>query len=277
MSLVVGYITSKKIELAGDSRFTNEYPGKIYKYSEDYFGGGLKVIILSKDLVIAYAGTTTYATGVIKSINPSDNIAEIAESLRKYTDPELQGKDDSDFQFLLASTKKFDRSLQKISDGKISEIPCPGRTWIGHDAAYEKYHEYYDKAIGMHPEFDEELQLSVAQRDALRLVIDDREVLNVGGTPVIANDEGDGFWYMFGFSAAIGISKQDKLAVEIKAPEAKGLGELGVYLHEAKRGALFAPLRFSKPQIVQAADKEEFRRKVLETYGTKLIGGGFDY
>jgi len=136
MSLIVAQIMPNKLEISGDIRLTKDLPGNIKKYS-DYFSGCLKIIILSKNLTIAYAGTQLYAEGLIRMVNPDDNPREILEMLREHTDSSSVGKIAKCYEFIVGSTNPEDRFLARVNSGKIDIESSRGQFWIGDKNAFE--------------------------------------------------------------------------------------------------------------------------------------------
>ena len=116
--------------------------------------------------------------------------------------------------------------------------------------------------------------MSVRSRDSFQQVILDDRIANVGDYRITANDDGKGFMYMLSFTIAQGISASDKMSVELKTPEIRGIGAVGLYIHEAKQGVLYYPTQYSRPMIIMANDKDDFRLKVLKNYGIQITGGG---
>jgi hypothetical protein len=284
VSLVTAEIATDFIEFNGDSRFTTE------DKPSDVFSGGLKIIILNKHLCIAYAGDVKTGEEAIRLAVKAKTLKEIISILLPST-IKPDSNSDSDCEFIIGWSEPSSRQLVKIKEGK-SESYEKGVTWIGNIDAYEvyqkAYHEYQMPLAT--PGIPTHLSEIGRLRNAMDTVLKDEEIINVGDSHITAQDDGRGFMYMPNFTSQTYGAKLlsgthplaatlgpggDSLLIEVKTPEERGVGAIGIYVHEAQRGALYAPLLQEKPFKFDAVDPEAFRLAVFKATTIKLMGGGF--
>lgn len=198
MTLIVARILEPDhIRVYGDIRVTNSLG------TSSYAEAALKVVILSTDLCVAYAGSVEPAVEAIRSISSDGAAASIAQELAAHPSSQAGVSD-----FLVAALRPA--SLVVVRHGAAS-YGGPA-TWIGDQTAYAKYqaafHETSKPTADSGREGASSFEIAANQMHvAMKAVIDDPEIDSVGEMCVrAASDYGGEFQYPGKAAFTLGMS-----------------------------------------------------------------------
>jgi hypothetical protein len=184
-------------------------------------------------------------------------------------------------------------SIASIREG-TKHLPAGGRCWIGDPAGYEVFQRTYFASTsgtsstvpGSRVEPRVECQLRLLE--AMRAVIDDELVPTVGDAVVAVFPHRGGFRYSCGIEAHTGGEQLIPSGVStpvqfgqgpaagsftqsILAPVDAGVGAIAIYIREARRGALYWPVRTSEPIVFGAPTQLAFAEEISRRYGIRLV------
>ncbi|MBW3569393.1 hypothetical protein KY385_04650 [Candidatus Parcubacteria bacterium] len=286
MSLVIALIADDRIHISADLRVTQPdiLPEEEERQTPHLFNGILKIIPIRPELAICYAGTVPIALDIIRKIAGTGmSTSEIPGKIIEYLEND-NNVNECDFLVIDAAQKV----VHKISEGRLTSL-ANGRTWIGDIRAYELLQEKLeDKQYG---DSDNPIQKAVKIMNSLQDVINERSVESVGEFPISAHSHRGEIQLSVGFSAQgsripignrqgpISFSNDtndDALIVNLTVPMARGVAAIGMYLTQARRGALYMPLVQDQPFLVEGDSLSDFRANVLKIHGIELQGGGFE-
>lgn len=292
MTLIIARQVSDEVYIVGDTKFTNETKDQAAQYI-----GGLKVILLTRGLCVAFAGCITHAKNAIQDIYNSDvnlfdkNIA-LEHFLQHHRNSVPGSPDETTFIVVcIVENKeqpgKFLKEIFKISESKVHWENQA--SYIGDSRAFNLFQEKFhtaDKASNLpsfeisrigekeRPEFD--ASLTAAMR-AMQHVIDDPETTSVDGYRTVVISENDQFRYIEylqikgkatpvttapGSPVTFGGAPEGTDAKHIGMLSGSGLGVFPVYSITGGFGLIYQPVENFEPLLIRDCTQDEFRFQV---------------
>jgi hypothetical protein len=286
MSLVIALIDQGRIHVCADLRVVKSDILTVdrRRHSPDYFNGVLKIIPISSSVAICYAGTVPIALDVIRAAKDSGCATNVIPDL--VIDKLRESNNIEECDFLVVDAAEL--VIQKIQNGKVTTLDN-GRTWIGDIDAYNLFQLKLNESG--YSEDENPIAKSAKIMNSLQSVINDKSINNVGEFPITARSSNGKIQLGVAFSAQ-GPSRpsgprlnpvqfstntnDDSLIINLTVPVERGIAAVGIYITQARRGALYMPLIQDAPYLVDGNTIGEFRKKVLNDYDTELLGGGFE-
>ncbi|MBZ0280785.1 MAG: hypothetical protein K8L97_08580 [Anaerolineae bacterium] len=265
----------------------------------------LKILILSPQVCIAFAGNTERALNIIRTLFEKKQhiiIADLLNLLKKEVSEDVP--DNRRVEFIVAHADKTECNLYLVQDRKIKDdLAC----WIGSYDAFAEYQRLFprmnNKEIGEFQNFPSihvTTQLGLMLFTMRRLIEDDIEhekgklQNSVGGFALAVKTTPNGFRYVTQnlnshgpqshvviTSAGIGGSSivDDNMidgadtggyTYSILTPKEPGQCFIGVYIYQNKIGMLYAPLLHKKRTKLKDLNLEDFVNQVLQRFNVLL-------
>jgi hypothetical protein len=277
MSLVVAMIEGDRLHACADLRVIKpeSRPADTKAHSPNYFNGVMKIVPVSKNIAIAYAGTVPVALNIIREVHKLKLLSnEIAQKIQQLL--ALNG-DVFECDFLVIDAQNME--IHKIKNGSL-EIIRNGRTWIGDIDAYNLFQEKLEE--NGYNTAPNPIAKSSAMMNSLDAVIEDSSIENVGEFPIsIFNHKGEiqqsvAFAALGSGGSFSGDAIDDTMIINLTVPVEHGVAALGFYLNKFKKGALYLPLVQDEPILINGDTVGAFRAKVQAEFDIELLGGGFE-
>lgn len=297
MTLVVAGKADQHIFFVGDTKFSDmqfslhERVG----FETTQYVGGLKVIILSPGICVAFAGNVGFAQSAIEGIyDRSADLLDKTKLLNYFLAVHRKSLQTSESTDFLVATMcevngapgQFDPEIFKIADSKVTVVPSIDH--IGDPAAFNSYQQAFhtfaaptrDPFFGAMPLGDSVLHnfhpMLLKAMEGMRHVINDSSISTVGGIGTVVITDNSQFKYLESAtavgkpkptqpgvagsplhwgSAADGADNRHHLSVT-------GLGIFPIYSYTGQFGIIYNPERSFKPKIIHDITFDEFRREV---------------
>jgi hypothetical protein len=258
----------------------------------------LKNVILSRDLLIAYAGNASLAMHTLRELassarDPDQVLTTLSESSLR-----ADGGDDG-VDYILAAPG---RGLWRITHVGVKAVQ--EATWIGDRDAFELYQRAFHempvsepiRIPGVSPEGPlqvdpKELEDSIRMMNAISSFQFGPSVESVGEAFIEATWSAEGFRYeqqahlaadheqvITGdewVSADWGTVAEGGFGYSTLIPTEPGIGLLGLYFPHAELGLLYHPLNRDDAFVYARVTHESFRGRVLAEHGVRIDGPTF--
>jgi hypothetical protein len=294
MTLVVARQIDSEVYIVGDTKFTDDAESET-----DQYVGGLKVVLLTPGLCVAFAGDVANAKKAIqgiydKDVNLFDKNLLLEYFLKHHKDSQPDSSTETTFIVVVIvqfneQPEQFLKEIFRISDSKIhweNET-----THIGDSEAFNFFqkasHEGDFKSevpnfeisrLGLkeRPKFD--ASVSTAMR-AMQSVINSQEIKSVDGYRTVVISENDQFRYIEyvqiqgkavpigrapGSPVTFGGAPEGTDAKHVGMFSATGHGVFPVYSITGRFGLIYHPEENFAPTPCPKCSMEEFRAAVKE-------------
>lgn len=286
MTLVVARHSGETMRMSSDLRVSDRAAIR-----SGYRVGALKVVALSPDLCVGFAGGVGEAIAALRALAGGDpaslELDQIHEALLKAN---RASQDETDF--LVASTAPF--HLARVSKGSVE--PEPSSAWIGEPDAFEAYQIAYhscEVGLALPREYEnrrEELEQAVRMNNAMRAVIDDDPLPTVGEAVLGASSTPSEPGFRYSPSSVMAASHEQTIAsgertklefgnaaqggfaYTVLVPDAPGVGAIGIHFFQGNFGLYYDPLRLDRPAPFEGVTHDQFRAEVLERHGVAIEG-----
>jgi hypothetical protein len=247
-----------------------------------YLQGALKVVIINRDLCVAFAGKVGFAENAIENISAKNyTVDRLAKYLLKVHEESERQTD-----FIIASLMPM--ALYKIAKGTISD--SEKSYWIGDIDAFEAFQKYsYNANINTDNDFDSDTLLIAKTALAMMRVILDSTIHSVDELLIYASSTEEGFVYHH--NGTMGSERQQTISSPgwhtikmggvaeggfgyvVLIPALPGIGAIGAHFFQGRVGVLFYPVKERTPVVISNVSRDEFVVTVKEKYDILLLGG----
>jgi hypothetical protein len=291
VTLVVGrQDSSGRIRVIGDLRVTRRD-----QIRRGYPVAVLKNVIVSRDLLVAYAGNYELALHTIRQLRGYENDTDaVLDSL--YSSSLAAGAGEGATQYLVGARA---RGLSVVSfSGVESDAEA---AWIGDKAAYEIYQRGYHSAVitepiripGISPEGPmnirwDDFEVAARMSHGIWQLELEGSVETVGEAFITAYSSRDGFRYE---QSAVLVADHDQVVsgdewvpadwgtaadggfgYAVLTPTEPGIGLIGLNFSHGRLGLLYHPLARDDPFPYLNVTRQEFRARVLDEHGVDIDG-----
>lgn len=234
-------------------------------------GGELKAIITAPHIALGLADSQAAARRLIRRVDGIKRVESVVEAA-------VDATSESAIEVIVASLAG--PRLYRCREGVV-EVFDAGQTFIGDQGAFGVYQE-------MVSQLSEECEFDVSSL-AMRSVISDERFPNVGGLTVSVITTESGLAYSSGIEAHAGSLAPQSIpsgvwtpiqfgqgagmgafTCAVCAPVDPGIGAVGVYVYEARAGAVYQPSVRDSAVVIRARTQQEFEAAAAELVGCAL-------
>jgi hypothetical protein len=275
MTLIVGLRTADSIQLLSDTRISHPDVTQV-----EEIPGRLKVVVIRRDLCVAYAGSANAGIDAIRGLSGLTS-TEAIDCLRQVN---IDSGDAIDF--IVGSTRPAPL-LVKIQAGHATEVVS--ESWIGDAEAAAVFQHSKDHAPV--PPDAVDFEPLVRSLRAFQAVIGDSAAPTVAGLHIRAASTAAGFSYLDEARAyypsqtilsgvatplSFGAAADGGFAYTLLVPREACVPIVAVHFFQGRLGYVYAPLEADRPERVLAVSHDALRKHVRERYGVEVQGIQFE-
>ncbi len=277
MSLIVALTSGSRVQILSDSEVSHPDGSR-----SEVIPGRLKLVVLSPQLCVGYAGAVEPALDAIRTIPKAEDArSHLAGTLQHLLEGHQAAPAATDFIVVSAGPPPV---LHKISEGRLSQ--GFERYWIGSADAVSIFGQGLAAALRT-TNLTTEFATVGAAAMAFESLLNDGAVESVGGVPFSVILQNGALNYacaaraffptqsipdstptalQFGTAAVGGFS------YSVLTPLEPGHPIVGVYFLQGRFGYAYTPIHCDRPSLIENVSHAEFRTSVMRTYGVDVQG-----
>lgn len=298
MSLIIARQIENYLWVVSDTKIT--YLRSNNKNARlDPLDGALKAVIIDPSLCLCYADDAEIGKDAIQHVYGLRQRGASIEAVHSYLAMQSKSHPRSSSEFLVI-TGLPNPEIRKIIHGQIGP-PGPAEH-IGDHEAFRAFQECMLKQAADTCQSDTDLPLGIRElsklRESFENVISNNQLPSVGGFLVVTGLHRSGFEYhpaCGSYSATldpeaeqdvsgtewktlelVGSTSSGGYTYNICAPIEPGIGAIGIYINQARLGALFYPHKSRTVTKYRKVGSKEFVERVALDFGLMLGEPNFD-